>query len=160
MFETHRSTRSRRAVVDPFAVECLDRWWRMLTDDEMTVVTHGAREEVRFALHFAGAPPRRLVDVQVAEGFLSRGFPLSYKALVRRVLNEQIDTHETRTDWAKRPLESRQIDFKKLIKGGLNEDIRLRPGDMIFIPRSKMGNVRRFMEVARVGLFFTPFGLL
>jgi polysaccharide export outer membrane protein len=57
-------------------------------------------------------------------------------------------------------MESRQIDFKKLIKGGLNEDIRLRPGDMIFIPRSKMGNVRRFMEVARVGLFFTPFGLL
>jgi polysaccharide export outer membrane protein len=57
-------------------------------------------------------------------------------------------------------MESQQIDFKKLIKGGLNEDIRLRPGDMIFIPRSKMGNVKRMMEVARVGLFFAPFGLL
>jgi polysaccharide export outer membrane protein len=57
-------------------------------------------------------------------------------------------------------MESRQIDFKKLIKSGLNEDIRLRPGDMIFIPRSKMGNVKRFMEAARVGLFFSPFGLL
>jgi ribonuclease D len=105
------ATRTRLAVVDPFAVECLDRWWRLFTDEETTVVTHGAREEVRFALHFAGGPPRRMVDVQVAEGFLSRGFPLSYKALVRRVLNVQIDTHETRTDWAKRPLDSRQIDY-------------------------------------------------
>lgn len=57
-------------------------------------------------------------------------------------------------------MESKQVDFKKVIQSGLNEDVRLRPGDMVFIPRTKMGNVRRFMEVARVGLFFTPFGLL
>jgi polysaccharide export outer membrane protein len=57
-------------------------------------------------------------------------------------------------------MESRQVDFKKVIKSGLNEDVRLRPGDMVFIPRSKMGNVRRFMEAARVGLIFTPFGVL
>lgn len=56
-------------------------------------------------------------------------------------------------------MESRQVDFKKIIQSGLNEDIRLRAGDMVFIPRSKMGNVKRFMQVARVGLFFTPFGL-
>jgi protein involved in polysaccharide export with SLBB domain len=57
-------------------------------------------------------------------------------------------------------MESRQVDFKKVIKSGLNEDLRLRPGDMVFIPRSKMGSVRRFMEAARVGLIFTPFGVL
>lgn len=57
-------------------------------------------------------------------------------------------------------MESRQVDFKKVIKSGLNEDVRLRPGDMVFIPRSKMGNVQRFMQAARVGLFFTPLGLL
>lgn len=56
-------------------------------------------------------------------------------------------------------MESRQVDFKKVIQSGLNEDIRLRAGDMVFIPRSKMGNVKRFMQIARVGLYFTPFGL-
>jgi polysaccharide export outer membrane protein len=57
-------------------------------------------------------------------------------------------------------MESRQVDFKKLIKSGLNEDVRLLPGDMVFIPGARMGKLRRFMDVARVGLFFTPFGLL
>ena len=57
-------------------------------------------------------------------------------------------------------MESRQIDFKKIIQSGLNEDIRLRAGDLVFIPRSKMGNVKRFMQAARVVLFFAPLGLL
>jgi polysaccharide export outer membrane protein len=57
-------------------------------------------------------------------------------------------------------MESRQIDFRKLIQSGLNEDIRLLPGDMVFIPRSKMANVKRFMQAARVVLFFAPLGLL
>lgn len=102
---------SRLAVVDPFEIGSLDQWWRILMDDRTTIVSHGAREEVRFCLHFGRAVPQKLVDVQVAEGLLSRGFPLSYKSLVERVLDEQIDTHETRTDWARRPLSERQIDY-------------------------------------------------
>ncbi|MCA9073950.1 MAG: HRDC domain-containing protein [Planctomycetaceae bacterium] len=105
------ATTEKQAIVDPFEIECLDRWWQLFADDETTVVAHGAREEVRFCLHFAQAPPRKLVDVQVAEGLLSRGFPLSYKALVQRVINERVDSHETRTDWGKRPLAKRQIDY-------------------------------------------------
>ncbi len=105
------ATPTRAAVVDPFQIDRLDRWWEIFMDGATTVVAHGAREEVRFCLHFGGAAPRKLVDVQVAEGLLSRGFPLSYKALVQRVLDERIDTHETRTDWAKRPLSTRQIDY-------------------------------------------------
>ena len=57
-------------------------------------------------------------------------------------------------------MESRQIDFNKVLQSGLNEDIRLRAGDMVFIPRSKMGTVKRFMQAARVALLFSPFGLL
>ncbi|MCA9109311.1 MAG: HRDC domain-containing protein, partial [Planctomycetaceae bacterium] len=105
------ATKERKAVVDPFEIKSLDRWWDLFSDDETTIVAHGAREEVRFCLHFAQAPPRKLVDVQVAEGLLSRGFPLSYKALVQRVVNQRVDSHETRTDWARRPLTSRQIDY-------------------------------------------------
>lgn len=104
------ATPQRAAVVDPFSLE-LDGWWDLFMDEETTIVAHGAREEVRFCLHLGGATPRNLVDVQVAEGLLSRGFPLSYKALVHRVLDLRIETHETRTDWTRRPLTSRQVDY-------------------------------------------------
>ena len=57
-------------------------------------------------------------------------------------------------------MESRQIDFKKVIESGLNEDVRLRAGDLVFIPRSKLGNLKRLMQAARVALLFAPLGLL
>jgi polysaccharide biosynthesis/export protein len=57
-------------------------------------------------------------------------------------------------------MESRQIDFNKILQSGLKEDVRLRAGDMVFIPRSKLGKVNRFLQAARVALLFSPFGLL
>lgn len=82
--------------------------------------------------------------IQVAGGF-SAGAHVEQVLLFRRA----------EEGW----MESRQIDFKQVLKSGLNEDVRLRPGDMVFIPRSKMGKVQRFMQAARVGMFFTPLGL-
>lgn len=104
-------TQERIEAVDPFKVEDLSSWWKLMTDDQTTVVVHGGREEVRYCLRFTGQRPRKLVDVQVAEGLLSRGFPLSYKALVQRVLSQQVDSSQTRTDWARRPLTEKQVEY-------------------------------------------------
>ena len=104
-------TSDRISVVDPFKVDDLSSWWELMIDDQTTVVVHGGREEVRYCLRFTGQRPRKLVDVQVAEGLLSRGFPLSYKALVQRVLGEKVDGSQTRTDWARRPLSSNQVEY-------------------------------------------------
>jgi ribonuclease D len=78
---------------------------------DVAVVVHGGREEVRFCLWRAGARPGRLFDVQIAEGLLSRSFPLNYNAIVSRVLNVRTHGKETRTDWKRRPLTDRQIAY-------------------------------------------------
>lgn len=105
------ATRDRCVAVDPFRVEDLSAWWDVMTDDATTVVVHAGREEVRFCLTNAGQPPRMLIDVQIAEGLRSRSFPLSYEKLVARVLGKRIHGKETRTDWQRRPLTKRQIDY-------------------------------------------------
>jgi ribonuclease D len=51
------------------------------------------------------------VDVQIAEGLLSRGFPLSYTSLAQRVLDANVHSHETRTEWRRRPLTKEQVDY-------------------------------------------------
>lgn len=104
-------TAERIEAVDPFEVDDLSAWWELMIDDATTIVVHGGREEVRFCLRYTGQRPRKLVDVQVAEGLLSRGFPLSYKALVHRVLGVRVDGSQTRTDWALRPLSSKQVEY-------------------------------------------------
>ena len=98
--------------VDPLAVDDLRAWWEIMCDDVTTVVVHGGREEIRFCQFATNDRPRKLVDVQVAEGLRSRGFPISYTNLVSRVLNRSIQHgKETRTDWQHRPLTSQQLNY-------------------------------------------------
>jgi ribonuclease D len=105
------ATTKRVAAVDPFEIQDLNPWWELMADEETTIVVHGGREEVRFCQHALGRPPRKLVDVQIAEGLLSRGYPLSYTSLAQRVLDEKVHSHETRTEWRRRPLTKEQIDY-------------------------------------------------
>lgn len=105
------ATRERSAAVDPLVVTDLSPWWKLMAGGEITVVVHGGREEVRFCLWFAGGRPPKLFDVQIAEGLLSRSFPLNYNALVARVLGLRTHGKETRTDWRRRPLTDRQINY-------------------------------------------------
>ena len=105
------ATSQRIAAVDPFEVQDLSAWWSLMTDDATTIIVHGGREEVRFCQHSTGSLPQKLVDVQIAEGLLSRGYPLSYSSLAQRVLNIRIQSHETRTEWRRRPLTEHQISY-------------------------------------------------
>jgi len=105
------ATRDRSAAVDPFQVRDLKSWWALMAGGEVNVVVHGGREEVRFCLWCAGARPGKLCDVQIAEGLLTRSFPVSYTSLVQRVLGLRTHGKETRTDWKLRPLTDRQIAY-------------------------------------------------
>ncbi|MFG0333463.1 MAG: ribonuclease D [Maioricimonas sp. JB049] len=105
------ATADLEAVIDPFEIEDLSKWWGIMRDLDVTVIVHGGREEIRFCRHLGGGRPQKLVDVQIAEGLLSRGFPLGFQMLFPRVTGKQIQGSETRTDWQRRPLTSRQIDY-------------------------------------------------
>ncbi|WP_437186880.1 ribonuclease D [Planctomicrobium sp. SH668] len=103
---------SESFAVDPFEIPDLTQWWDIMTDDRTTILVHGGREEIRFCQFATGNRPRKLVDVQIAEGLRSRGFPISYTNLVSRVLGFPIlHGKETRTDWQFRPLSEQQLNY-------------------------------------------------
>lgn len=97
-------------AVDPLQVDVAS-WWQIMQDEETTVIAHAGREETRFCITNCGERPRRLWDVQIAEGLRSNSYPLSYERLISRVLNKRLSSAETRTDWQRRPLTNRQIDY-------------------------------------------------
>lgn len=101
-----------RLAVDPL-VDGIDLapWWDLVIDDETTIVAHGSQAEIRFCLDATDERPRRFVDVQVAAGLLGRGYPLSYTNLVSRVLNRRTKGKATRTDWSRRPLSDKQLEY-------------------------------------------------
>jgi polysaccharide biosynthesis/export protein len=56
-------------------------------------------------------------------------------------------------DWA----ETRQFDLKKMLNSGnLGEDMHLRPGDMLYVPKNTLSKVKRFIPIATVGAYFNP----
>ena len=105
------ATDERSVAVDPLAVSDLSMWWDIMSDDQTTVIVHGGQAEIRFCLHMIGKPPRKLYDIQLAEGFRGRSYPLSYAAIVQRVLNQHVDSSQTRTDWLRRPLSNDQLKY-------------------------------------------------
>lgn len=56
-------------------------------------------------------------------------------------------------DW----VEARRLDVKKMLNAAsLHEDLQLRPGDMLYVPKSTMGKIRRYLPVATLGSYFNP----
>jgi ribonuclease D len=105
------ATPERCAAVDPFEVTNLESWWQLMADENVTVVVHGGQAEIRFCFVLGRTRPKKIVDVQLAEGLRTRSYPLGYSTLVSRVLGSRAHGGETRTDWRQRPLSTQQIAY-------------------------------------------------
>ena len=58
-----------------------------------------------------GRPPAGLFDVQIAAGLIGVEYPAGYGNLLSKVLGLKVKKHETRTDWQRRPLSKKQIEY-------------------------------------------------
>jgi ribonuclease D len=101
----------RLAVIDPLKGADLKPFWQILADGDHETIVHAGRQEIEFSLAAVGRLPKRLFDVQIAAGMIGLEYPASYGSLVSKILNETPQKGETRTDWRKRPLTDRQIEY-------------------------------------------------
>jgi len=99
------------AVVDPLGVDDLAPFWEALAAEGHETIVHAGRGEVEFCLAAVGRPPARLFDVQIAAGLIGIEYPAGYGTLISKLLNKRAKKHETRTDWRRRPLSKRQIQY-------------------------------------------------
>jgi polysaccharide export outer membrane protein len=54
-------------------------------------------------------------------------------------------------------MEAKKLDLKKMLKAGsLSEDLHLRPGDMIYVPKNAISKIRPFLPVPSVGTTLNP----
>ena len=99
------------AIIDPTDGMDTTLFWDALCTGQHMTVAHAAREEFLFCWREVQKRPVNLFDVQMAAGFVGHEYPASYGNLVSRLTGERIDKGETRTDWRRRPLSNRQIDY-------------------------------------------------
>ncbi|MCC6125665.1 MAG: HRDC domain-containing protein [Pirellulales bacterium] len=102
------------AVIDPLTIEDLTPFWNTLAAEGRTTIVHSGRSEVEFSMHAIGRPPAGLFDVQIAAGLIGVEYPAGYGNLLSKVLGLKVKKHETRTDWRRRPLSKKQIEYALL----------------------------------------------
>jgi ribonuclease D len=102
---------ARLAIVDPLAISDVTPFWEVVARGQHETIVHAGRQEWLFCWQAAGAPPARLLDVQVAAGLAGGEYPSSYASLISRWLGKHAQKGETRTNWRRRPLSARQLDY-------------------------------------------------
>jgi ribonuclease D len=83
----------------------------MVNNDEILKVFHAGGQDLEIIHNLTGEVPNPLFDTQVAAMALGYGEQIGYSNLVESVLGHSLDKGARFTDWSRRPLDKRQIDY-------------------------------------------------
>jgi ribonuclease D len=99
-------------VVDPLAQGLdLKPLYELFKAPSVIKVFHAARQDVEIFFHQAGLIPTPLFDTQVAAMVCGFGDSAAYETLVRELAHAQIDKSSRFTDWSRRPLSDKQLNY-------------------------------------------------
>jgi ribonuclease D len=100
------------AIIDPLAsgIE-LSPIYRLIGKPDVVKVLHAARQDIEIFWHQGDVIPDPLFDTQIAAMVCGFGDSASYETLVRRLTNAELDKSARFTDWSRRPLSNRQLEY-------------------------------------------------
>lgn len=99
------------ACVDPLALPSIGPLLDVLFDPATVKVLHAATQDLEIFYHLRGAVPYPVFDTQIAASLLGHGEQAGYGTLVESLLAITLDKSQSRTDWARRPLDAAQLAY-------------------------------------------------
>jgi ribonuclease D len=100
------------AAIDPKADLDLSPLLSLLVDNEDVLkVFHAGGQDLEIIHNLSGKVPHPLFDTQIAAMALGHGEQVGYSNLIESMLGHSIDKGARFTDWSRRPLDKRQIDY-------------------------------------------------
>jgi ribonuclease D len=83
----------------------------LVNNEEVLKVFHAGGQDVEIIYNLTGKTPHPIFDTQIAAMALGQGEQIGYGNLVDSWLGITLDKGARFTDWARRPLDKRQIDY-------------------------------------------------
>lgn len=83
----------------------------MVDNEEVLKVFHAGGQDLEIVHNLTGKTPHPLFDTQVAAMAMGMGEQIGYSNLVESMLGIKLDKGARFTDWGRRPLDKRQIDY-------------------------------------------------
>ena len=101
------------AAIDPLAdgIDLTPLWDLLCENEDILKVFHAGGQDVEIVYNFTGKTPQPIFDTQIAMMAISQSEQIGYANLVESWLGLTIDKGARFTDWSRRPLTDRQIEY-------------------------------------------------
>ena len=99
------------ACIDPLAISDLSPFIDILKDPSITKVFHAAYQDLEIFYYLMNSVPAPIFDTQPAASVLGIGEQVGYARLVEELLDVSLEKSQSRTDWSRRPLSEKQIEY-------------------------------------------------
>jgi ribonuclease D len=102
----------KAAAIDPVEGDLdLSPLFEILRDRKILKVIHSGRQDLEIFYNLMGEVPGPFFDTQIAAMVCGYGDSVGYEGLVRDLTGNALDKGMQFTDWSRRPLSDRQIDY-------------------------------------------------
>ena len=99
-------------IVDPLAKGIdLAPFFELMADPSVLKVFHAARQDIEIIVNRGDLVPHPIFDTQVAAMVCGFGDSVSYDQLVQKIKGVHIDKSSRFTDWSRRPLSEKQLEY-------------------------------------------------
>ncbi|MDG0865909.1 ribonuclease D [Candidatus Lucifugimonas marina] len=106
------ATRDEAVAIDPLADGIdLGPVYDLMKNTDVLKVLHSASQDMQIMFTASGAMVEPVFDTQIAAMVSGYGDQPAYATLVQRIVGETIDKRSQMTDWSRRPLTDRQVDY-------------------------------------------------
>ena len=100
------------AIIDPLAPDInLQSFLDLMINPCITKVFHSGRQDIEIIYHLSGQMPNPVFDTQIAAQAAGFGEAISYENLVSHLLHINLDKSSRLSDWSKRPLDNKQLEY-------------------------------------------------
>ena len=101
------------AAIDPMApgIDLKPLLDLLVDNEEVLKVVHAGGQDIEIIHNLTGKCPHPLFDTQIAAMAMGMGEQVGYSNLVESMTGVKLDKGARFTDWSRRPLDKRQIDY-------------------------------------------------
>jgi len=99
------------AAIDPIHISNLEPFLSLVRNQKKVKVFHAARQDLEILHRLCDGVIQPVFDTQIAASVVGWGSQISFAKIVNKVLGKKIDKSESYTDWCRRPLSERQIEY-------------------------------------------------
>lgn len=98
-------------LIDPLAGFDVRPFWELVVDARIEKIVHAGLEDLALAHQHTDRVPQNVFDTQIAAGLIGPDYPLSLHRLARATVGVRLHKSQTLTNWRKRPLTQKQIQY-------------------------------------------------